>query len=62
MKTVYDRAEAVPFIDPKIWNIVPSEIKEKHSSAAFKNVIKTWKPSNYPYRLHILPGLDLFDL
>ena len=43
--------QSVSFIGPKIWDIVPSEITEKESLAAFKNAIKIWKSNNCPCRL-----------
>ena len=51
VKTVYNGTETVSFLGPKIWELVPSEIKEKTSLNAFKNAIKTWKPQNCPCRL-----------
>ena len=36
---------------PKISDLVPSELKEKQSIAAFKNEIKKWKPNDCPCRL-----------
>ena len=39
------------FKDPKIWSQVPSEIKEPHSLAVFKNKIKNWRPKLCPCKL-----------
>ena len=51
MKTVYNGKETVSYLGPKIWGLVPSELKEKQSIAAFKNEIKKWKPNDCPCRL-----------
>ena len=36
------------FIGPKIWDIVPTELKEVKTLSAFKSGIKKWWPQNCP--------------
>jgi len=38
------------FIGPKIWELVPDEIKNMKSVDSFKLAIKKWKPENCPCR------------
>ena len=49
-KTVAYGTESVSFMAPKIWSIVPQELKNSQSLYSFKKGIRKWKP-NYPYRL-----------
>ena len=42
--------ENIIFVRPKIWEILPHEIKQLESFKEFKKVIKQWKPT-YPCRL-----------
>ena len=51
VRTVYNGTETVSFLGPKIWDLVPQDIKQKKSLAGFKNAIKLWKPTNCPCRL-----------
>ena len=64
VKTVYNGKETVSYLGPKIWDLVPSELKEKQSIVAFKNEIKNGNPMTVHVDCAkiILPGLDLFDL
>ena len=41
----------ISYLGPKIWDILPNEIKEKETLEAFKVAIKKWKPENCPCRL-----------
>ena len=43
--------ESLTYLGPKIWSQVPSEIKESHSLAIFKNKIKNWRPKLCPCKL-----------
>ena len=43
--------ESLTYIGPKIWSQVPSEIKESHFLAVFKNKIKNWRPKTCPCKL-----------
>ena len=38
-------------LGPKIWALVPTEIKESNSLVEFKRKIRKWKPEQYPCRL-----------
>ena len=49
--TVYHGTESITYLGPKIWDIVPEEIKQKKSLNSFKESIKKWKPIKCPYRL-----------
>ena len=45
------------YLAPKLWDIVPLELKELTSLNAFKNGIKKWQLKNFPCRLcnqHVL--------
>ena len=50
-KTVYYGSETLRSLGPKIWNILPSNIKTSSELVAFKTNIKTWIPTNRPRRL-----------
>ena len=50
--TVHFGSEMLPHLAPKIWELVPEEIKKLESVASFKKVIKKWKPANCPCRLY----------
>ena len=43
--------ESASYLGPKIWELIPSEIKNTNSLNSFKERIKTWKPSNCPCRI-----------
>ena len=43
-KTVNHRLESLSYIGLKLWDSVPSHMKELGSVNEFSNVIKTWKP------------------
>ena len=51
VKTVHYGTESLSFLGPKIWELVPSEIKSSRSLEAFKEKIKSWIPENCPCRL-----------
>ena len=52
--------KASRFLGPKIWDIVPTELKEVKTLSAFKSGIKNWSQQNCPYRLskRYLPNID----
>ena len=54
VKCVYYGAEAISFIGPKIWEVVPSNINDSENLNIFKSNIKSWKPENCPCRLYRL--------
>ena len=43
--------ESISFLAPKIWEIVPEDIKASETVAEFKTKIKIWIPDNCPCRL-----------
>ena len=49
-KTVAYGTESVSFMAPKIWSIVPQELKNSQSLYSFQKSIRKWKP-NCPCRL-----------
>ena len=49
-KAVVYGTESVSFMAPKIWSIVPQELKNSQSLYSFKKGIRKWKP-NCPCRL-----------
>ena len=38
-------------LGPKVWNLIPQEIKESESLDIFYSKIKKWTPSNCPCKL-----------
>ena len=51
VKSVFNGTEATSYLGPRIWDLVPLEMKQKESLTAFKKAIKTWNPHNCPCRL-----------
>ena len=51
VKSVFHGSESISYLGPKIWDIVPFELKELTSLNAFKKNIKKWQPKNCPCRL-----------
>ena len=51
IKSVTLGSETLSHLAPKIWELVPVEIKNVDSVASFKRAIKKWKPINCPCRL-----------
>ena len=47
VRTVSYGTETIRYRGPKIWEIVPIEIKESTTLAGFKAKIKEWKPKGY---------------
>ena len=63
-KSVYKGLETLRELGPKIWNIVPENIKQCTSLEKFKLSIKKWKPENCPCRLckTYIAGLGFYDV
>ena len=59
VRTVYKGEDSLRNLGPKIWQIVPENLKELHSLEAFKTCIKSWVPHDCPCRLckEFVPGL-----
>ena len=51
IKSVTFGSETLSHMAPKIWELVPVEIKNVELVACFKSAIKKWKPINSPCRL-----------
>ena len=43
--------EKICFLAPKIWDILPKDVKDSESLDIFKRKIKNWIPSEYPCSL-----------
>ena len=58
--TVWNGQETISYLGPKIWNMVPEEMKQKSSLFAFKREIKQWVPKNCPCRIckNYLPNIE----
>ena len=50
-KTVKYGLQTLRCLDPKIWKLVPRELREIKSLKLFTNMIKKWTPQNCPCRL-----------
>ena len=48
---VYHGTESLSFLGPKIWDLVPLELKQLESLEVFKLKIKKWIPFEWPCRL-----------
>ena len=44
IKTVNYGSESVRFLGPKVWEMLPENLKNKESVESFKMAIKEWKP------------------
>ena len=51
MNSVGHGTESVSFLAPKIWDILPKEIKDSKTLNIFKTKIKKWVPREWPCRL-----------
>ena len=51
-RTVYCGTERIAYLRPKIWNFVPTEIKQGQSLNSFKRSIRKWVPNNCLCRLN----------
>ena len=50
-RTMTYGTETVTFMGPKIWDLIPTEIKKANSLTTFKSKIKQWKPYGCPCKL-----------
>ena len=50
-KSAFYGSESISYLGPKIWDIVPLELKDLTSLNAFKKGIKKWQPKKCPCRL-----------
>ena len=51
VRTVFSGTESIKYLGPKIWELIPDEMKELESLWEFKRAIKLWKPTSCPCRL-----------
>ena len=51
VKSVNYGSESVHYLGPKIWDSLPSSMKELNSLNSFKSAIKSWVPISCPCRL-----------
>ena len=51
VRSVFHGSKSSLYVVPKIWDIVPLQLKELTSVAAFKKGVEEWKSKNCPYRL-----------
>ena len=51
VQSAFNGTGSISFLSPKIWDIVPSELKQLEAVNVFKGDIKKWKPVNCPCRL-----------
>ena len=51
VKSTHYGIQSMRHLGPKIWNIVPQNIRESSSLNEFKSLIKFWKPDTCPCRL-----------
>ena len=51
IKTVRYGTETITYLGPKIWSIIPDEIRESASLETFRQKIKLWKPNSCLYRI-----------
>ena len=59
IKSVYYGSETKFFIGPKIWELLPCNLKDSENLNIFKSNIKCWKPENCPCRLCKLYIVDI---
>ena len=51
VRTVLSGTENTKYLGPKIWELIPDEMKELESLWEFKRAIKLWKPTSCPCKL-----------
>ena len=51
VNSIYNSTESVSFLGPKIWDLVPNELKDIGNLSAFKKAIKKWSPEKFTCRL-----------
>ena len=51
IKTAMYGSETISSLGPKIWDILPTELKRIVSPTLFKKKIREWTPKNCPCRL-----------
>ena len=51
VNTVFSGTESIRFLGPKIWELIPNDIKSLENLRDFKTAIKKWKPTLCPCRI-----------
>ena len=51
VKTVHNGTETISYLGPKIWAIIPGNLKQITKLNEFKKKIRMWKPTNCPCRI-----------
>ena len=51
IRTVRYGTETISYIGPKLWKMIPSDIRDSKTLQEFKHKIKKWKPDKCPCRL-----------
>ena len=51
VKSIYYGSETISFLGLKIWESLPSNIKDSENLNIFKSNIESWKPENCPCHL-----------
>ena len=51
IKIVRYGTETITYLGPKIWSIIPDEIRESASLKTLRQKIKLWKPNSCPCRI-----------
>ena len=51
VKSMRYGTDSLAYLAPKIWELVPNEIKAVESLASFKSAIKKWKTTECPCRV-----------
>ena len=51
ISTVYYGSELLRFLGPKIWEMLPLDMKNSDSLDSFKSEIKKWRPQECIFRL-----------
>ena len=51
VRTVFNGTESIKFLGPKIWELLPDQMKELESIWEFKRALKQWKPTSCTSRL-----------
>ena len=52
VKSVNYGLESIRVLEPKIWEYLPNDLKNKESVDSFKTIIKKWKIESCPSRLY----------
>ena len=51
VNTVFIGTESIRFLGPKIWELIPNDIKCLENLRDFKTAIKKLKPTSFPHRI-----------